>query len=106
MVVLQIFLVEAADNGESGTGGGGMVAQVEGYVWMQRRWLAAAGEGGRRREKAVAAVAAATAGGIISRWSSSPGRGTPSAHQFGVSLLLSEFRKNNCFTNSDPWRPN
>jgi hypothetical protein len=26
--------------------GGGMVAQVEGYVWMRRRRLAAAGEGG------------------------------------------------------------
>ena len=35
---------------------GGMVAQVEDYVWMQRRWLAAAGEGG-----------GGGGGGIISR---------------------------------------
>jgi hypothetical protein len=28
---------------------GAMVAQIEGYVWMRRRRLAAAGGGGRRR---------------------------------------------------------
>jgi len=48
-VVLRIFLAAAADDGERGTGGGGMVAQVEGYVWMWRRWLAAAEEVGGRR---------------------------------------------------------
>jgi len=39
---------------------------------------AVAGGGGGRRGKAVKAEAAA-GGGIIFRWSSSPGRGTPSA---------------------------
>jgi hypothetical protein len=38
------------DDGERGHRWGGMVAQVEGYLWMRRRWLAglaAVGEGGK-----------------------------------------------------------
>ena len=42
---------------------GGVVAQVEGYMWMRQRWLAAAGGGWQRRGKAVTAAAAA---GVLS----------------------------------------
>jgi len=69
-----------------GDGGAGQGLRVDA--------AAVAGGGGGRRGKVVKAAVAA--GGIIFRWSSSPGRGTPSAAS----------RKNHRFTNSDPWRSN